>query len=253
MNNIETDFMRDVGTKFIYPVYQPIVNGHRRIVGFEMLIRWCVNGVEKQPQDFLPYFNEKKLWLALTAVMLETAAKKVNYYGGKIYFSINIPAVLLGDEQLYELLDIAKRLLVKDDWYDCLVLEIPENICLESKVLESINHLYSQGWRLELDDCFSVSSGTFPIKTVRFSGYKLDRSIIATFLADSYEASLIRALNYFCVLTGSRCTAEGVDDHQKFSMLAKLGIDNFQGYEISKPVPDAELDDLVRFHCYQQF
>ena len=61
MNNIETDFMRDVGTKFIYPVYQPIVNGHRRIVGFEMLIRWCVNGVEKQPQDFLPYFNEKKL------------------------------------------------------------------------------------------------------------------------------------------------------------------------------------------------
>lgn len=251
MNEVGLRFIQDIGTKNVYPVYQPITNPYKKILGFEVLIRWSNDGREKLPGEFLHFLHEKKSWIELTSTVLHAAANKVNEFNGRIYFSINIPSVLVGDESLYEMLNAIKKILFRDEWFRCIVLEIPESLCLEGRNIDSINYLIRIGWRVELDDCFSIGSGVFPIRKVKFNGYKLDRAIVSDFMKNDYDASLIRSLIYFCALTGTECTAEGVDSHKKFSMLSKLGVNKFQGFEISKPVKDGELNDLIRYYGYQ--
>jgi EAL domain-containing protein (putative c-di-GMP-specific phosphodiesterase class I) len=79
-----------------------------------------------------------------------------------------------------------------------------------------------------LDDCFSQSSVMFPVRTMRFSAYKLDMSIVNDMQRDQHALALIRSLIFYCQLTGSRCIAEGVD-MEKFNKLKALGVDRFQG------------------------
>ena len=96
-----------------------------------------------------------------------------------------------------------------------------------------------------LDDCFSQSSVMFPVRSVRFSAYKLDMSIVNDMQRDPHALALIKSLLYYCQLTGSRCVAEGVDSLDKFNRLKALGIDHFQGYFISPPVERENVSDLI--------
>lgn len=96
-----------------------------------------------------------------------------------------------------------------------------------------------------LDDCFSQSSVMFPVRSVRFSAYKLDMSIVNDMQRDPHALTLIKSLLYYCQLTGSRCVAEGVDSLDKFNRLKALGIDRFQGYFISPPVERENVSDLI--------
>ncbi|MFV5930472.1 EAL domain-containing protein, partial [Klebsiella aerogenes] len=96
-----------------------------------------------------------------------------------------------------------------------------------------------------LDDCFSHSSVMFPVRTARFSGYKLDMSIVNDFQRDPHALVLIKSLVYYCQLTQNRCIAEGVDSLEKFNQLKALGVDRFQGYLFSPPVTREHLGEII--------
>ncbi len=68
----------------------------------------------------------------------------------------------------------------------------------------------------------------FPVRIARFSGYKLDMSIINELHSDSHVLALIKSLVYYCQLTQSCCIAEGVDSIEKFNLLKALGVNSFQ-------------------------
>lgn len=81
----------------------------------------------------------------------------------------------------------------------------------------------------------------FPVRIARFSGYKLDMSIINELHSDSHVLAMIKSLVYYCQLTQSCCIAEGVDSIEKFNLLKALGVNSFQGYLFSPPVNREQL------------
>lgn len=136
------------------------------------------------------------------------------------------------------MLKTAKQQLYPPQRTDRLVLEFAETIefSKREKIAANVDELKRLGFRIMLDDCFSQGSVMFPVRQIQFSEYKLDRCIINDMQRDPHALALIKSLNYYCTLTGSRCVAEGVDSAEKFALLKALGIDRFQGYLISPPV-----------------
>lgn len=243
----ERELMHAIHAGQIFPVFQPVVDTEKRLRGFEMLCRWSRDGKILLPGEFLPGIHSRYAWLLLTAFILREAVRQINERRDECYFSVNIPAVLAGDEGLERMLMTARRELHHVQDVRRLSLEVSEITDLndqdESIIL--LRKLQTQGFRIMLDDCFSQGSVIFPVRTFRFSDYKLDMSVVNDLQHDDHACSLVKSLVYYCGLTGGECIAEGVDSPEKFRKLKELGVHGFQGYLISPPVTECELGTLI--------
>ncbi|MCU6349116.1 EAL domain-containing protein [Enterobacter quasiroggenkampii] len=244
----EREFINAIHGRQIFPVFQPIVDERLRLQGIEILSRWCKDDVVLPPGEFLPHIHSEYSWLLLTAFVLQEAVQNINRYQGKFSFSINIPPCIAYHDNLARMMETAWEQLQNPLWADRLVLEFAEtvNLLQQGRAVENMNNIYKQGFRIFLDDCFSHSSVMFPVRTARFSGYKLDMSIVNDFQQDPHAQVLIKSLVYYCQQTQSHCIAEGVDSLEKFSQLKALGVDRFQGYLFSKPLTLEQLDELMK-------
>ncbi|MFG1174667.1 EAL domain-containing protein [Erwiniaceae bacterium CAU 1747] len=247
LSRFEEDFIHSIHTKDIFFVYQPITDADLSLQGFELLCRWKKNEDLLVPGDFLSKLESDFSWMSLTAYAINDAIKKINYYKGGFYFSINLPPEVINHESLYQmvLMECKKLLRAKDRRR--LIFEVSEltNIGSDSAVAVNISKLRNYGFKVLLDDCFSQGSIFFPVRSSPFNGYKIDMDIIKDFKRDAHALSLLKSLAYYCRLTGSSCIAEGVESSEVMSELSGLGITQFQGFFISKPVLDEEIIHLV--------
>ncbi|SCC65457.1 EAL domain-containing protein, partial [Kosakonia oryziphila] len=231
----------------VFPVFQPVTDRHYETKGFEILIRWRRDGQEMQPADFLPNIRSPGNWLLLTAFVISEAVRQINATAGDWYFAINVPAFVAGSKALISMLETARQQLNDPTRAERLVLEFSETTDVSrSGVKENIREMQRGGHRILLDDCFSSHSVTFPARQVRFNGYKLDKSIVDTFMHNHHDASLIQSLVVYCQLNDVECIAEGVDSPEKFNALCRAGVTGFQGYYLSGPVYRESLDETVR-------
>ncbi|MCK7247715.1 EAL domain-containing protein [Enterobacter asburiae] len=244
----ELAFAEAIHSGRVIPVFQPVVNQHMKVQGFEVLTRWLCDDRLISPAEFLPLIQTRETWLLLTAFVMNIALQRINQFGGKLYFTINVPPSVAESGALLRMLDTASRELKDPSWLDCLVPEIAEttNLSTEKKTMSMIGKMVEAGYRVFLDDCFSSGSVMFPIRQAQFSGYKLDMSLVNVFRQNQHDENLIRGLVYYCHLTGSQCIAEGVDSREKFSALADIGVDSFQGFYISPPVLADDLEYTVQ-------
>lgn len=247
LSSFEREFVHAIHCRHVFPVFQPIVDSNHRLQGMEILSRWRRDGTILQPGAFLPQIRAEYAWQVLTAFVLQEAIQRINQHPGDFYFSLNIPAAIAGHECLPRMLKTAKQQLYPSQRTDRLVLEFAETIEFnkKEKIAANVNELKRLGFRIMLDDCFSQGSVMFPVRQIQFSEYKLDRCIINDMQRDPHALALIKSLNYYCTLTGSRCVAEGVDSAEKFALLKTLGIDRFQGYLISPPVGGNMLETFM--------
>ncbi|MDM2735803.1 EAL domain-containing protein [Citrobacter sp. Ct235] len=247
LSPFEREFIHAIHCRQLFPVFQPIVDSTHRLQGVEILSRWRRNGTVLQPGEFLPQIRAEYAWQVLTAFVLQEAIQRINQHPGEFYFSLNIPAAIAGHECLPRMLETAKQQLHSPQRTERLVLEFAETIDVSQrgKTAANIDKLKQLGFRIMLDDCFSQGSVMFPVRQIQFSEYKLDRGIINDMQRDPHALALIKSLNYYCMLTGSRCVAEGVDSAEKFAILKALGIDRFQGYLISPPVGGNMLETFM--------
>ncbi|MCX9039809.1 EAL domain-containing protein, partial [Citrobacter portucalensis] len=235
--------MSALKTGHVYPVFQPIVTALRKLSGFELLIRWNHKTQEIPPDQFLQRLKERKTWLSLTHFILNSAVEEINRCEGRYTFSVNIPLILINDIELVNIISDVSANLLKPEWRCCLILEYPETtqISTEDNTLRIADKLKSEGYKLYLDDCYSESSVVFPVRQMRFDGYKLDKRIIQSFANNPDDTALIKTLVFYSKLSGSSCVAEGVETIDTFTQLFKVGIDIFQGYLFSPPVQKSQL------------
>ncbi|AEG99851.1 EAL domain-containing protein [Klebsiella aerogenes] len=250
INNIETEFMAGLTSGVIYPVFQPIVNNNKKILGFEMLIRWMVNGKEMTAGEFIDDIKSTEAHIKLANFLIDAAVKKIIKYNGALFFSVNITVLdKIVTEKLYNIISSLKEKYLNNELIKLLVLEFSESLDFykDSKSVDNIKTLSQLNVTIELDDCFSSRSVNFPVRSMKFNGYKLDREVVSAFSKNIYDESLIRSLLYFCALTDSYCTAEGINNYNEMHELYKIGVRRFQGFWISKPVLENELDSTIRY------
>ncbi|HEJ9366902.1 TPA: EAL domain-containing protein [Klebsiella oxytoca] len=244
----EREFVHAIHCRQIFPVFQPITDGRMQLKGLEILCRWRQKGQVMLPGEFLPQVHSAYAWLVLTAFVLREAVENINLHSGEFYFSVNIPAAIASNDNLLRMVETARQQLRQPHMSSRLVLEFAEtlDLNLQSKIADNISRLRKQGFTIMLDDCFSQSSVMFPVRSVRFSAYKLDMSIVNDMQRDPHALALIKSLLYYCQLTGSRCVAEGVDSLEKFNKLKALGVDHFQGNAISAPVGRENVAEIIQ-------
>lgn len=243
----ECVFKRALQQGQVFPVFQPITDRHFAVKGFEILVRWRRDGKVLKPEDFLPKIRTPDTWILLTAFVIREAVHQVNRTGGAFYFTINIPACVVESCSLIRMMATARLQLNDTGMADRLVLEISETTDVSLlQVRENIRLLQGAGHRVLLDDCFADDCTIVPVCGVKFNGYKLDMSIVNTFMNNHRDASLIRSLVVDYCNNGVECIAEGIDSNEKFIAMCRAGVTGFQGYYLSRPVGRESLDETIR-------
>lgn len=231
----------------VFPVFQPVIRADMTVSGFEILSRWRYRGRVLMPAVFLPLICHPASWILLTAFVMKVAVAHINQWRGQYWFSVNIPAGLAGNPTLLQMAEVAGANLEDSAWRRRLVLEFSEKTDLSAGAggRENLRQLRTRGFSVFLDDCFSASLRVMPDSTVRFSGYKLDMSVVRALPEDANARAQVRALLNRSREQGAECVAEGVESREIMQALTAMGMTGLQGYYLSPPVPAGEVGTVL--------
>jgi len=229
--------------------FQPIVSLRtRRIVGAEALIRLrTIDGEVVAPGDFIPIAEDTGLVVPLGEHVLRTALGHLQQWGNRLpYVSVNVSPRQLSEAEFVPMLT---RELAASGLEDRsrLVLEITETSLLQSSVdlkqrLEAIKAL---GVRMALDDFGTGYSSLTWLQSVPADIVKLDRSFVAGLARDPDKAAIISAVLWLAKALGMSVVAEGVEEEEDASMLARADCPAAQGYLFSRPVEPWAFEALL--------
>ncbi|MEA2471531.1 MAG: diguanylate cyclase [Thermoleophilaceae bacterium] len=230
--------------------FQPIVDvGDRHIVGIEALARWRhpVLGFVA-PDVFVPMTEQAGLARMLTRQVLTKAIEQCAIWrdaSPELRVSVNVTGQDLHDSALPG--EIAAILAERNLPPQALVLEITERSVLSDpdrtgKILARLDEM---GVGLSLDDFGTGFSSLTHLKTLPVGEVKVDRSFVARMAVDADDAAIVGATIGLAHSLGMRVVAEGVENDETWQRLAALGCDLIQGFAIARPLPSAELEELL--------
>jgi diguanylate cyclase len=219
------------------------------VVGVEALVRWDHpdHGL-LGPAHFLPAVQENGLMHAMTTVVLDQAldgAVQLRECGFPLPVAVNLFPPSLGVLDLP--LQIADALSRRDLSPGQLVVEITEDFLLGNmnRALEVLDQLHALGVRIAIDDFGTGYSALSYLRELPIDEVKLDRSFIAPITVDHRAAAIVRAVIDLADTLGLTVVAEGVENYETAVALASYGCKVAQGYFCGRPMPIADLLDLL--------
>lgn len=239
-----------IAKKEILPFYQPIYNLRTGdVTGFEMLARWIkFDGQTIAPNRFIPFAEETGRIDAILELLLQTAGEEVGPLLHKrpdLKLTFNVtPQQFLAEgfvERLENTLGRSRIPLVS-----CVVevterqsIDNPDNARAVSSELAKI------GVRTAIDDAGAGHNGLSSIHSLNAHFLKIDKYFIDAILLDHKSLTIIEMLKSVAREFGMTIVAEGIETREQAELLAKIGIEQGQGYYFSRPVPAAALRDLA--------
>jgi diguanylate cyclase (GGDEF)-like protein len=222
----------------------------RRIVGVEALVRW--RHPERGligPAEFVTVAEQAGLGRALTHRMLGLALGQVREWrdsGLDIHVAVNTTVADLQDAQFPA--EVAGMLAEHGLPPEALVLEVTENMVLADpvRVGDVLAQLGELGLGLSLDDFGTGFSSLTHLKALPVGEVKIDRSFVGRMTTDPVDAAIVQATIQLAHSIGIRVVAEGIEDQTTWSSLIANHCELVQGYALSRPLPAAELEGLLR-------
>lgn len=216
------------------------------MIGAELLARWTTPTYgQVPPSTFVPLAEHNGMASALGNLAIERAAEyaaRLAASGHPLPVAVNISALHVMDEDLaITLRDACKRHGITTDQIE---LEVTESVFLENtRAPEArIEHLRSQGFRVAMDDFGAGYSSLGYLKRLPFDTIKIDRSFMSDLEADPRSRHLLAGIIGLCNLLGMETVAEGVETHEQWQLLQELGIKQYQGYYLGRPM---EMEQLI--------
>jgi diguanylate cyclase (GGDEF)-like protein len=221
-----------------------------RIVGVEALVRWLHPERGMIPPDqFVAVAEQAGLGRALTRRMLELALTQVKAWhesGLDLHVAVNTTVADLLDTHFPD--EVAATLEAHGLPPEVLVLEVTENMVLADPVRigDVLAQLGELGLGLSLDDFGTGYSSLTHLKSLPVGEVKIDRSFVGRMTSDPVDAAIVEATIQLAHSIGSRVVAEGIEDQTTWSSLVANRCELVQGYALSRPLPAADLEELLR-------
>jgi len=222
----------------------------RRIVGVEALVRWQhpTRGLIS-PAEFVTVAEQAGLGRALTRRMLELALTQVKAWresGLNLHVAVNTTVADLQDTQFPA--EVADMLDQHGLPPEALVLEVTENMVLADpvRVGDVLAQLGELGLGLSLDDFGTGYSSLTHLKALPVGEVKIDRSFVERMSTDKVDEAIVQSTIQLAHSIGIRVVAEGIEDQTTWNSLIDSRCELVQGYALSKPLPAAELEELLR-------
>lgn len=223
--------------------YQPIHDARSHaVIGVEALIRWRhpVQGL-MAPATFIPIAEESDLIEPIGEWALNEACRAAHHWSLDSV-SVNVSAVQLRNPAFPETVLTAIRASGIDPRR--LELEITETSFIENEEAceRNIVALREYGIRIALDDFGTGYSSLNHLRDFEVDRLKVDRSFVAGIDRREGGSAIIRAIVGLAVARGIAVTAEGVETTEQAAWLTSVGCDALQGYLLSRPLPQADID-----------
>jgi diguanylate cyclase (GGDEF)-like protein len=223
-------------------VFQPKVDPTTgAVVGAEALSRWCHSDHGFiAPDQFISLAEHSGLIRPLTMHVLDVSLSNCAAWhraGHRVHVAVNLsPNTLLDDT----LPDAIVRLLAQHDLpAAALTLEITENTLMADPdgSLVTLNRLRSLGIKISIDDFGTGYSSMGRLRELPIDEVKIDKSFVLNAAQNHRDRALVRSTVELGHALDLHVVAEGVEDEETYTFLARTGCDIVQGYHISKPLP----------------
>ncbi|NOV29815.1 EAL domain-containing protein [Methylomonas sp. ZR1] len=234
--------------------YQPQVDlASGKIIGLEALVRWNhpVQGF-MPPNKFIPLAEESGLIVPLGDWILKRAVSQAKEWrdAGLIpegfTVAVNVSAIQM---QAGSLVDLLKQLFADTDLPARYIeLELTESLLMTnvSETLTLLKQLKDLSIQLSIDDFGTGYSSLSYLKQFSVDKLKIDKSFIDNVVTDSNDAVIVQATIAMAHSLGLAVIAEGVESQGQTSYLRRLRCDQIQGYYFSRPLPSAEIRQLLQ-------
>ncbi|WP_232828979.1 putative bifunctional diguanylate cyclase/phosphodiesterase [Simplicispira lacusdiani] len=231
--------------------YQPKVDHRRRIVGVEALARWTHPELGPvAPDRFIAIAEETGLILPLTTTVLRNAfAAARRWNQGRevpLRMAVNLSAQLfLNDGIVAHVAGLLREAELPPAQVE---LEITESVFLgdSERTVALLSDFKALGVTLAMDDFGTGYSSLSYLRRFPLDTIKLDRMLVTGIECEEDVAMIARAAVSLGKSLRKTVVAEGVENQAQFDFLRFQGCDEFQGYLLSRPVPDAQLTRLLQ-------
>jgi PAS domain S-box-containing protein len=235
---------------FIYH-YQPQCDLQTgRVTGVEGLIRWNhpVFGLQ-WPDAFIGVAEQTGLIIDIErAGLREVAVLAAKINKGRrdpLIFAVNISPLEITHGNLEGLLGaVIGETGIDPSW---LTLELTESLLTEGSVavVDLFRRLRALGVGLAIDDFGTGYSSLCSIERFPISEIKIDRSFTKNILHSATSRIITKTILSLGQELGIRIVAEGIETAQERIVLKEMGCLIGQGYLFSRPLPAAQLSDLL--------
>jgi diguanylate cyclase (GGDEF)-like protein/PAS domain S-box-containing protein len=225
--------------------FQPVVGADGAVLTAEALVRWPhpSRGM-LAPAAFLPIAEQGDLLRELDRWVLRTALREAAEWptcdGRRVGVAVNLAGLLPGDPDFVDAVAAA----VDDSGigYDRVVLELVETalVDLPSRPRSAMAVLVDRGVRFAVDDFGTGLSSLARLKELPAQIVKLDRQFVSGVGTNPSDFAVARAVVDMARAMQRSCVAEGVETPQQFHVLRGVGVEAYQGWLFSRPVPPAE-------------
>ncbi len=249
----EGDLRRAVENNEFQLHYQPIVSFRTgKLAGFEALLRWehPDRGL-LNPLDFIPLAEETGLIIPIGYWVIEEACQQLEKWGTQFpEHSELMVSVNLSTKQFREvdLVDHIKRSLNAAglDPHQ-LRLEITESVLLElnDATRQILAKMHALGVQIFIDDFGTGYSSLSYLHELPIDALKIDRSFVARIDQNGDHAEIVQTILTLARDLGLTAIAEGIETQAQLHKLLHLDCDFAQGFLISKPLPLAQVQEIL--------
>jgi diguanylate cyclase len=249
---IEAQLRRAIERKELSVVYQPKVDRHSGLImAAEALLRWKHPEMGNiAPDRFIPIAEETGLICDIGAFVVDQACAELARWRtcglGHVKVAVNLSRQELVSEHLVrDIRNVMKRHHIERGQ---LVLELTEGTLIDriGPASLQLKQLRELGVEISIDDFGTGYSSMTYVKHFPLDELKIDRSFVQGLPDDKADLAIVHAITVLGHSLGMRVVAEGIETTAQLEAVQALGIDQFQGYLLGKPLPPDQFEALAK-------
>ncbi|MEV6602572.1 EAL domain-containing protein [Kutzneria sp. NPDC051319] len=230
--------------------FQPVVGVDGTVQTAEALVRWPHpdRGL-LAPDAFLPVAEQADMMRELDRWVLRTALREASTWpvpnGKPVAVAVNLSGLVPGDPDFVDA--VSNAVAESGIAWDRVVLELVETalVDLPCKTMQQMDILVAKGVRFAVDDFGTGYSSLARLKDLPAQIIKVDRRFVSGVGNDPSDFAVARAVVDMARAMGRSCVAEGVETATQFHVLHGVGVDAYQGWLFSRPVPPREFRAIL--------
>ena len=222
-----------------------------KLIGMEALVRWNHPSLGLiPPGKFIPIAEETGLIIEIDKLVMKNAMLQFSKWYKQGYnpglLSLNLAMKQLNQDDFLEYIqNFMSSVNFKSEW---LELEVTEGQVMNNPEasIEKLNSIHNMGIQIAIDDFGTGYSSLSYLKKLPLDKLKIDQSFIRDIPEDEDDMAITRAIIALGKSLNLKLIAEGVETQEQRDFLEATGCDYIQGYFYSRPIPEDEIEELLK-------